>query len=94
MSSITPLPPDEAKLTRQQRIALRRISQLFSDHFTRALYTVVYKGEDQKFHVQVVCNANNKTEALDLGRRTMQQLELSEQGLITTLTPEEKRIIR
>lgn len=93
MSSI-PLPPDESKLTRQQRIALKRISQLFKDHFHRALYTVVYRGEDQKLHVQVVCNANNKTEALDLGRRTMQQLEVSEQGLITTLTSSEKRLIQ
>lgn len=90
---MTPLPPAEAKLTRQQRIALKRISQLFQDHFTRALFTVVYRGEDQKMHVQVLCNANTKEEVLDLGRRTMQQLEIAEKKIITTLSPQEKRII-
>lgn len=91
--SFIPSQPDEAKLTRQQRLALRRISQLLDDFFHRGLITVIYKGEDQKMHVQVVCNATNSVEALDLGRRTMQQLEISEKGIISTLTNTEKRII-
>jgi hypothetical protein len=90
---MTPLPPNESQLTRQQRIALKRIGQLLLDHFHRGLVTVVFKGEDQKLHVQVISNCNTEQEQIDLARRTLQQVEKSTTGLITTLSPEEKRLI-
>lgn len=89
-----PSTPHESQMTDAQRKALRRISTLLSENFTRGLITVVYRGVDNALHVQVVSNAMNKTEALDLGRRTMQQLEIAEQGIITTLTNSEKRIVQ
>lgn len=73
-------------------MALRRIGQLLTDHFHRGLVTVVYKGEDQKLHVQIVSNCNSETEQKDLALRTVQQIEKATTGLITTLTPAEKRL--
>lgn len=48
---MTPLPPAESQLTDEQRKALRRISMLFKEHFHRALYTVIFRGVDDKLHV-------------------------------------------
>lgn len=87
-----PTAPNESKLTDQQRQALFKIQTLVKRAFHRGMLTVVYKGTDSKLHVQVVSTCNTDAEQIDLARRTLQQVERATIGLITTLTPEEKRI--
>lgn len=87
-----PQPPNESQLTGDQRKALVRIQRLIAENFHRGQVCVIYKGLDLKLHVQVVSNCMSAEENLDLARRTVQQVEKSEQGIITTLTPSERRI--
>lgn len=87
-----PQPPEESKLTTQQRRALRRIQFLIHEFFHRGMVTVIYKGEDAKLHIQVISSAQSKEENLDLAQRTLREVERAEQGIITTLTPNERRI--
>lgn len=89
-----PTPPNESKLTDQQRQALFKIQSLIKRTFHRGMLSIVYKGTDSKMHVQVVSTCNDDGEQIDLARRTLQQVERATTGLITTLSPEEKRIIR
>lgn len=66
---------------------------LMSEHFKAAMVTVVFVGTDQKMHIQVAQHAANKEQALDLARRGLQEVERAETGVISTLSPNEKRII-
>lgn len=88
-----PLPPNEAEMTPEQRKAIRRIQREIAAHFRRGLTFVIYKGEDQRLHVHLSSTAANREEALDMARRVLQETERAETGLITTLTPNEKRIV-
>lgn len=87
-----PQPPNESQLTPEQRKALARIQRLIVENFHRGQVCVIYKGLDSKLHVQVVSNALSKEENLDLAQRTLQQVQIAEQGIITALTPDERRI--
>lgn len=87
-----PQPPNESQLTPEQRKALVRIQRLIAENFRRGILCVIYTGLDSKLHVQVVSNAQSKEENLDLARRTLQEVERAETGLIQTLTPDERRI--
>lgn len=89
-----PQPPKESQLTPEQRKALARIMKLASENFHRAMISLVYKGEDQKLHMQVVSTAVNKEENLSLATMTLQEVQKAETGLITTLSPEQKRIVQ
>lgn len=91
---MTPLPPNESQLTDRQRHALFKIQTLLKREFHRAMLTTIYKGTDDKLHVQVVSTCNTNDEQLDMARRTLQAVEKSTTGIIQTLTPSEKRIIR
>lgn len=87
-----PQPPNESQLTPDQRKALVRIQRLIAENFHRGIVCVIYKGLDARLHVQVVSNALSKEENLDLARRTLQSVERSELGIISTLTPQERKI--
>lgn len=87
-----PQPPNESQLTPEQRKALVRIQRLIMENFKRGLVSVIYVGLDQKMHVQVVSNCMSKEENLDMAQRTLQEVQRAETGLITTLTPSERRI--
>lgn len=87
-----PQPPHESQLTPEQRKALVRIQRLIAENFHRGIVCVIYRGLDSRLHVQVVSNALSKEENLDLARRTLQSVERAETGVISTLTPEERRI--
>lgn len=87
-----PQPPRESQLTPEQRKALVRIQRLVAENFHRGQVCVIYRGLDAKLHVQLVSNCMSAEENLDLARRAVQQVEKSETGLITTLTPNERRI--
>lgn len=89
-----PNPPEESNLTPEQRKALRRIQMLIQTHFHRGQVCVVFKGIDQQMRVQVISNCNTSEEALDLAQRTLQQVQISEQGIVTSLTSDERRIVK
>ena len=87
-----PQPPNEAQLTQTQRKAIVRIQRLIAETFHRGMISVIYRGLDGRMHAQVLSNALSKEENLDLAQRTLQQVQIAEQSIITTLTPDERRI--
>lgn len=88
-----PTAPNESNLTPAQRMALFKIQTLLKKTFHRAMLTTIYRGTDDKLHVQVISTCNTNEEQLDIARRTLQTVERTSTGIIQTLSPEEKRIV-
>lgn len=90
---MNPSVPHEAKMTDEQRKAVRRIQTIIKSSFHRGMLSVVFKGTDAKFHIQVVNNCTSNGESIDLATRTLQEVQVAEAGIISTLSPIQKRII-
>lgn len=88
-----PSAPSESKLTDKQRQALFKIQALIRREFHRGMLSIVYAGTDEKLHVQIVSTCNSDREQIDLARRTLQQVEMATQKIITTLSDSERRIV-
>lgn len=91
--AVTFMIPNEAHMTDRQRKAVRRIQTIIREEFHRGMLVTVYKGTDDKLHVQMISNCVTKEENIDLATRALQQVEKAETGIIKTLSNQEKRII-